>query len=59
MLEQVQGRNPPTLPLDVALQDQEKEHDLFSARRLVFLPSSFDRHPRLLAQSGLRPRRSA
>jgi multiple sugar transport system substrate-binding protein len=53
VFEQVHGRNPPTLPLDVALQDGEKEHDLFSARRLVFLPSSSDRHPRLLAQSGL------
>jgi multiple sugar transport system substrate-binding protein len=53
VLEQVRGRTPPTLPLDVALQDQEKEHDLFSARRLVFLPSSSDRHPRLLALSGL------
>ncbi len=53
IVEQVSGRNPPTLPLDIALQDQEKEHDLFSARRVVFLPTSSDRHARVVAQSGL------
>ena len=46
-------RNPPTLPLDVALLDQEKEHDLFSAKRAVFLPTSSDRHPRVVEKSGL------
>jgi ABC-type glycerol-3-phosphate transport system substrate-binding protein len=54
VVEQVRGQAPPTLPLDVALQEQEKEHDLFSARRCVFLPTSSDRHARLAAQSGLR-----
>lgn len=52
VLEQVK-RSPPTLPMDVAMQDQEKEHDLFSARRAVFLPTSSDRHAREVAQSGL------
>ncbi len=50
---QVKGRNPPTLPLDVALQEQEKQHDLFAARRAVFLPTSSDRHARMVSQSGL------
>lgn len=53
MAAQVKGRTPPTLPLDVALQEQEKQHDLFSARRAVFLPTSSDRHARMVSQSGL------
>lgn len=53
IVAQVHDRNPPVLPLDVALQEQEKQHDLFSARRAVFLPTSSDRHARMVSQSGL------
>lgn len=52
VVEQVRMK-PPTLPADVAMLDQEKEHDLFSARRAVFLPTSSDRHPRVVEKSGL------
>ena len=50
--EQVNGK-PPTLPRDVALLDQEKEHDLFIAKKAVFLPTSSDRHARVVDKSGL------
>jgi multiple sugar transport system substrate-binding protein len=53
--DQVNTLQPPTLPLDVALIDQEKEHDLFAAHRAVFLPSSSDRQPRVLEKAGLAP----
>ena len=59
VVEQVNGKTPPTLPLDVALQDQEKEHDLFSARRVVFLPTSSDRHARWWRSPGCPSRQSA
>ena len=53
VVQQVHGRSPPTLPLDIALQEQEKQHDFFAGRRAVFLPTSSDRHARMVTQSGL------
>lgn len=53
VFEQVHGATPPNLPLDVAMLDQEKAHDLFIAKRAVFLPTSSDRHARVTSQSGL------
>lgn len=49
--EQVHARK--TLPRDVALLDQEKQHDLFIARKAVFLGTSSDRHARVVDKSGL------